>query len=334
MERALTRLRLPFYLAWVAGLVLFVGLIVFQGLDDMIAVLYAAGWGLVWVAVFHLAPLLADALSWRALLPATHRRSFGEITWMRWIGESINTLLPVAQVGGDIVRVRLLNRTGVPGAMASATVIVDITAGMLTLIVFALLGVALLLRHGGAGEIATQVSIGIAMFAALSLGFYLAQRAGVFIGFVRLVEHVANGHEWRSLTGGAAALDHMVERLYRRRRPVLIACAWRLLGWLLGTGEVWLTLYFLGHPVTLSEALTLESLGQAIRAAAFAIPGALGVQESGFIVLGGVLGVPPAPSLALSLVKRARELALGLPGLIAWQITEGRGAWRPRVSEL
>jgi hypothetical protein len=84
----------------------------------------------------------------------------------------------------------------------------------------------------------------------------------------------------------------------------------------------------------LSEALILESLGQAIRAAAFAIPGALGVQESGFIVLGGVLGVPPAPSLALSLVKRARELALGLPGLIAWQITEGRDAWRPRVSEL
>lgn len=66
-----------------------------------------------------------------------------------------------------------------------------------------------------------------------------------------------------------------------------------------------------------------ESLGQAVRAAAFAVPGALGVQEGGYVVLGGALGIPPDTCLALSLAKRAREILLGLPGLLAWRADAG-----------
>ena len=60
----------------------------------------------------------------------------------------------------------------------------------------------------------------------------------------------------------------------------------------------------------------MESLGQAIRGAAFAIPGALGVQEGGYLLLAPLVGLPPDAGLALSLAKRARELLLGLPGLL------------------
>jgi hypothetical protein len=64
----------------------------------------------------------------------------------------------------------------------------------------------------------------------------------------------------------------------------------------------------------------LESLGQAVRAGAFAVPGALGVQEGGYVMLGRVVGLEPETALALSLTKRVRELVLGIPGLIAWQL--------------
>ncbi len=102
------------------------------------------------------------------------------------------------------------------------------------------------------------------------------------------------------------------------------------MGWLAGVGEVWLALYFLGHPVTLVEALILESLGQAVRSAGFAIPGALGVQEGGLLVLGALVGLPGEVAIGLSLVKRARELTLGLPGLAAWQVAEGTWSLRCR----
>ncbi|HEX2243710.1 MAG TPA: flippase-like domain-containing protein [Gammaproteobacteria bacterium] len=326
-------LRFAVYLAWTAGLALFACVIVYQGFGDIMTVLASAGWGLAIVTGFHLAPLVVDALGWRELLTASQRRSITQLAWIRWIGESANSLLPVAQVGGELLRVRLLNRAGVSGAMAGASVIVDITAGMLTLIVFALMGIILLLAEGGATEAVAELTIGIMIFSTLGLISLLAQRAGIFLAFARLVERTAKGREWRVLTGGAAALDQTVIRLYRRRCAVFISCGWRLLGWLLGAGEVWLALYFLGHPVGLREALILESLTQALRSAAFAIPGALGVQETSFIVLGGMLGVGADTALALSLMKRVRELVLGVPGLVAWQITEGRHAWRQQMSE-
>jgi uncharacterized membrane protein YbhN (UPF0104 family) len=80
----------------------------------------------------------------------------------------------------------------------------------------------------------------------------------------------------------------------------------------------------LGQPVTVVDALIIESLGMAIRTAAFPIPGALGVQEGGLIVLGGLLGIDPAVALALALIKRVRELAWGVPGVVLWQAGEGR----------
>jgi putative membrane protein len=212
-------------------------------------------------------------------------------------------------------------------------VIVDTTAGLLSLIVFALLGIALLLHEGSAAQAAAQLTIGIVILGIISVAFFLAQRAGVILMFARLVEHASKDGEWRALTGGATALNRSVVCLYGRSRAIMVASGWRLVGWLLGTGEVWLALYFLGQPVGLSEALILESLVQTLRAAAFAIPGALGVQETGFVLLGGMLGLNPETALALSLVKRVRELALGLPGLIAWQITEGHRIWRQQMPE-
>ena len=66
-------------------------------------------------------------------------------------------------------------------------------------------------------------------------------------------------------------------------------------------------------------ALVIESLGEAIRTVAFPIPAALGVQEGGLVLLGGLFGLTPDVSVALSLAKRVRELGLGIPGLVVWQ---------------
>ena len=103
-----------------------------------------------------------------------------------------------------------------------------------------------------------------------------------------------------------------------------------MVSWVLGAGEVWLALYYLGHPVSLLEAVLLESLGRAVRSASFMIPGALGVQEGGFMVLGALLGLGPETGLMISLAKRVRELLLGIPALVVWQAIESRRLWRSR----
>ena len=85
--------------------------------------------------------------------------------------------------------------------------------------------------------------------------------------------------------------------------------------------------YFMGNPVSFREALILESLTMAVRVVGFVIPGALGVQEGGFLLVGGLLGLSPEICLALSLVKRARDLLLGVPALAGWHFLEGRRMW-------
>jgi putative membrane protein len=324
-------MKVALYALWLAGFALFLGLIAYHGAGDLLAAIAVAGPGLVWIFAFRLVPMLADTLGWRVLLPRSHQRPLLQMLQMRWIGDAVNTLLPVAQVGGEFVRARLLYRTGVPGPEASASVVVDLTAAVLTQIGFALLGVALLLHHGGAGGAALGVAVGIGMFSLLLLGFYLAQRAGMFESLARVLERVARGGDWLTLVGSAARLDNAVTRLYRRGRPFWIACIWRFLYWFTGAGEVWLAMYLLGHPVTVLEALVLESLGAAVRAGAFAVPGGLGVQEGGYILFGTLLGVGGETALAVSLIKRVRELALGLPGLLVWQLQEGRQALRRRA---
>jgi uncharacterized membrane protein YbhN (UPF0104 family) len=105
-------------------------------------------------------------------------------------------------------------------------------------------------------------------------------------------------------------------------------------GWLIGTLEVWIVLTCMGHPASVAEALVIESLIQAVRGAAFAVPGALGVQEAGLILLCGIFHIPPDQALALSLVKRAADLVIGVPSLVALQVLEGaRLAATSSVSE-
>jgi putative membrane protein len=143
---------------------------------------------------------------------------------------------------------------------------------------------------------------------------------------------VLRSPEWASLSANADALDAWTLRLWARRRDVGVSAVWHVLSWLLGAAEIWLALRLLGHPVSIATAVAIESLAEAIRTAAFAVPAALGVQEGGFVLLGSVFGFGPELAIALSLTKRFRELCLGIPGLVAWQLETASHAVAARMS--
>ena len=118
-------------IAWLAGLGLIAGLIGARNFDQVASAPALAGWSMLLIGVACTGVLLADTLSWRALLARSERPGLGSMVVKRWIGGSINGLLPVAQVGGDIVRAHLLARAGVAGPVAGASVVLDATSGSL-----------------------------------------------------------------------------------------------------------------------------------------------------------------------------------------------------------
>jgi len=321
-------------LGFMIGLTVLIVLVVWQGIGEITGALVAAGWGLLIVTAFHLLPMLSSSQCWRSLFPSDHRPTLPRLLQARWIGESINSLLPVAQIGGELAKARWIMHHNVPGSVAGASVVVELTITLMTQILFTLIGLALLLLQLEPDiNLIMAIVLGMVAISALLFIFYSAQRKRFFGKIAHLADNIAGGKEWLSLSGGADKLDMAIERIYGSKKILATASAWRLFSWIVGTGEVWLLMYFLGMPVSLSEALLLESLGQAIRAAGFLIPASLGIQEGGFLLLGTVLGIPPHTALALSLGKRIRELLLGLPGLITWQFTVGQRLWQNRQSK-
>jgi putative membrane protein len=308
--------------AWLfaGGVLLFIGLLVSQGLGAVLALLLSAGWGLVLVAGFHLLPLLLDAAAIRVLFDGSSMPTpMRAATLARWVGESVNSLLPAGQLGGPVLMVRYLARRGIPMPQAAAAITVSLTLQVFSQIVFALLGIVLL--GAVAGRVSPDTQRVAALVACLVLvaqvgGFYFLQRRGLFAKLLRAVTRFSGKQDWSQVQGQAEAIDAAVQITYAHNQPLTASFLLSLLAWLIGTGEVYLIAWLLGFPVSWAMALLLESLGQAIRGAAFAIPGALGVQEGGYLLLAPVAGLPPEACLALSLAKRARELLLGLPGLV------------------
>ena len=309
-------------LVGLAGLTAGVLLIAYQGLDRVGGQLATAGWGIALVTLAHLLPMATSALAWRALARPLWQASFKVFLWARLVRESVNGLLPVLQVGGDFVGARVLVFHKARSVHAVASVLVDLTLEFVTQIVFTAVGLGLLLLDGG-GDLVGWGFVGLFITAVAAAGFWIAQHKGLFKLVERLGDFLARHLAWPGLTALATLHDTVVS-LYRRRDAVGIAILWHLMSWMLGAFEVWLTLHFLGADLSFTSALVIESLGQAIRTAAFFVPGALGIQEGGFMAIGVLFGLGPEVGLSVSLVKRIRELVLGVPALVAWQALEGR----------
>jgi putative membrane protein len=327
-----SRIRRASWIGLSVGIALAVALVAWQGADTVANLLTSTSWKLLLVAGFAVPQLLLASTSWRLLFPAGGAPRFGLVFLAMWIGVSINLMLPVANLGGDVVRARLLSLwTGRPRD-AVASVVVDKTVLVATLPVLAVIGTAAVLRlvpdsgsFGAAAGLVTLLALAIVLLV-------LAQRAGAFSFLAARAVKLARRPGWEGLVAKASDLDGAIRDLYRRPGTILAACSLRMLGRLSASGEVWLAARLLGHPITIVDAILLRSLAIVARAVAFPVPGGLGVQEGSFVALGSLIGMPPEVALATSLATRVREVVSSIPGLIAWQFVEGRGLWRRRAA--
>jgi putative membrane protein len=210
-------------------------------------------------------------------------------------------------------------------------VIVDLTLGVFVQAGFTLLGLVLLVDATGQTSFVRPTLVGMVIALFAFGGFFFAQRKGMF-GFIgRLISRLINSSDWQSLVQHGDTLDRTVRSLYGHRRGLLRCCAWTVASLILASGEIWIALLAMDLPASFINALILQSTAFTIRSAAFAVPGGIGVQEGGYVLVGSLLGIPGESAFALSLITRLRELGLGIPGLIVWQVIEGRRLMRARA---
>ncbi len=325
--KTLKTTKLGLGLAALGGLLLLAGLIAYNGFVDVARAFLAVGWvGILAVSLYHVVPVIFTALGWRSLSTRYFGGSPLLFIWMRLVREAVSNLLPVAQIGGEVVGARMLTLRGLRNGMAGASVVVDLTIEAMTLFFFTLLGLGLLALGRHDFDAVSGVVVGLGFAAPIIAAFFAAQHWGLFKLLEDWLERRAEKWGWvREMC--IAGLHNSIKAIYRDRRALINGSCFHFLSWVFGSGEIWIALHFMGHGISLGQALIIESLSQAVRGVGFAIPGALGVQEGGFLLVGGLMGLGPDVSLALSLVRRMRDLVLGVPSLAVWHFIEGRRLW-------
>src|SRR5437868_7717165 len=159
------------FVAGAVGVALLVALMLWYGIADIAAAVASTGWGLALVVAARMVQMIAAGLAWQALLPNGNIPPRSIFVLLRWIRESINNLLPVAQVGGEFAGARLLASFGLSGALAGASVLVDMLIQVSTQLLFTAVGIAVLAEFGASPTLVRTAITGLVILAPGVLGF-------------------------------------------------------------------------------------------------------------------------------------------------------------------
>ncbi|MDQ2878536.1 MAG: lysylphosphatidylglycerol synthase domain-containing protein [Pseudomonadota bacterium] len=278
--------------------------------------------GLLFFCLYSLALFGLLGGAWLAAARDEPPRGLWAFAWARMLREAVSDLLPFSQIGGIVVGTRSLLLARLPAPRVYASLVVDLTTEMAAQLVFTLFGLAMMasMLVGGAQAAALRPLIlgGTAAMAAGVMLFFVAQRPALL-----LAQRVA-GIFLPAYASGMADLIEELRVTYARRSRVALAFALNLAGWIASALGAWFVLLMMGAHISIWSALSLESLIFTLRSIAFALPGAIGLQEVAYVLAAPLFGLPAETALALSLAKRAREVAIGLPTLIIWQVIEAK----------
>jgi putative membrane protein len=317
-------MKLGVILGAILGLALATILIVHFGWREIVDAAVAAGWqGLLAITLIYVVCLLLCAAAWQLIILDPPRNLFLSCLWSRWLRESVGNLLALLPTAGELAGARELTFHGVRPGMAGASTVVDLTLELLSQIAFTLIGLVLLFTWYQGKDIGVWLACGVGISIFAAAGFIVAQKKGLFNLLERLSEKLDLKWAWNDLPGGEGIHDS-IQAIYRHHRRIIAGFALHLIAWIVGAAEAGVALWYMGHALPWADVLILESIAFALRTATFIVPSRLGVQEGGYVVLGAMFGLTPDVALALSLLKRAREIVTGVPCLIIWQGVEAR----------
>lgn len=282
--------------------------------------LRAFGWAILGVVGLELVIDACNTAAWRATLPRETQVGFARLFWVRQAGVAINQVTPTATVGGEVVKTVLL-RPRIPTAAAAASLVaarMSYALGQTLLVVVGLS--AVLSRMRGTPDLARAVVAAVAATGGGILGFVWLQRRGIFAsladGIVRLgIRHRAV----ERLRNAGHALDHQLTTFYRERPGAFgVSVGWHVLGQAVGLLQLAYILAALGEPTPFRTCLAIEAFALVLDSAAFLVPGRIGVQEAGRVLVFTTFGLSATTGLAVAVIVRLNQLAVVAIGLSAY----------------
>lgn len=307
---------------------LFCTVFIWQGIAPVLAKLSLAGWPLLFVCLFAMPVFLGSSEAWRILFPSLRRPLIFKVLWASSMGSAVNTLLPVATIGGSFVKARVLSLWGVSSVDTISTMVVDKTVQAIVAALLGGVGVVLLAILLPDDPRIKSIALATLALTFGIFGFIVFQLFGGFSISARIANKMAKSDRFKEFSLNAADLDEAIRSIYIKYGSLITSCLIRLIIRLSLVGELIFAAHLMGQSIGVIEAFAIKILVGSARDAAFAIPGQLGVQEATYIGLGSLFGYPADLMLAISLAVRIREILPSIPLLVAWQYTEVRNLER------
>lgn len=318
----------------VLGIALCAFLVARVGVDQIRHDLGLMGWSLLGVVLIELLVDVINTVGWRfTFTPEDRRVPFGVLFLARLAGTAFNQILPAATVGGEPVKALLL-KTHLPLSSTLASVVTAKLTYSLAQAVFALAGVLFAfqafalperLRHGLLAALAVTVA-GIGFFVWL-------QRRGLFATLTALSRRLGMPEGWaHAIEHTTHALDGRVRDFHvERPQDFALSVGCHVASLMLGVLQVFLLLDWLGLPAAFATCFTIEAFAVLIQAAAFLVPGAIGVQEGGKVVIFSALGLPAAAGFSVGIAFRLNQVVGIALGLLAYALLHWRQRWQPQA---
>jgi putative membrane protein len=314
--------RLSYFLALLGVLVALL-LVSYYGVGNVVTAVSRVGWGNFGLIVgWQFVIFVIVGIAWDIITPARGMRQPWVMIWGRMVRDASSNCLPFSQVGGFVFGARAVTLHGVEWHTAAASTVVDVTAEFLAQIAFTSIGLGILLARAPRSGLAVPLEVGIGLAVLACFGFVWVQK-GAAPMFARVGRRIA-GNWFSDVEERFDVFQAELGLIYAHTGRLALGFLVHLAGWLCTGVSGWITYRALGVPIDFDDALAIEALVSAAAAMAFLVPVNAGVQEAGYAGLGAIFGVAPELSLGVSLVRRARDILVGVPILLIWQFAEVR----------
>ena len=314
------------------GTAILVALVAYAGVGPIMLAAGTLGFaGLGLIAFVHLPIVALLGLAWFLVANGLKSARVRDIIWARLVRDAAGEVLPFSQLGGYAAGVRVLTLARVPVLAASAGTLADLIVELLGKLPYVLLGLICLAFLRAPADLFMPIAGGLVAALLLTAMLVVGVRGrGTLERIALALSKRFPDFEFR----GVDSLRADFAALFKRDARLGMAFLLHFVCWLLGAFETWLLFRLMGVPVGAAQAIVIDSLLSGLRTLAFFIPGAVGVQEGSYALLGALFGISPAAAIGFSLARRARDFVIGLPVLLAWNVQEGQRVLRARPAKI
>ncbi|HEX3429509.1 MAG TPA: lysylphosphatidylglycerol synthase domain-containing protein [Rhizomicrobium sp.] len=276
--------------------------------------------GLLVLVAFHLPVIAAAGVAWWYFGRGVPGATLGGFVRARLVRDSVAAALPFSQIGGFAAGIRVLTVTGVPAVFGGFSMFADLIGEFAALFPYIAIGLIALYAVAPHSGLLRPLVIGAVAVEGVLIGGWIERRrvANWFGAPIMAIVGRFTGAERNAFP----KFRDTAGRLDLSGRALAANLALHFGRWAIGAVETWLAFLLMGVPISLSSALVIDCISAALRIFAFMVPAVIGVQEGVYVLVCGIVGLPPAIALAFSFVWRARDLLIGFLGLALWHAVE------------